>query len=222
MIVDIVSKLRNHLAKPITDEPGVVYLLCEARKLLEKERPDPKPFALWMFCHWALHVDLSKSNTTLEFLRRVDNFVTNTVAGFAGNGPWSFLDEHRLFREFVYLDNFRNQLKELLSSYSLPTDLCDQDDRWFAFLSAYGGVIEDGTLSSETSKSESLTAVEKVTFRKGAQLSSQNHVSFTIQWDIVLKDGRVCRTEVDAKPALNMLFHLIHVIPARIATPVGS
>jgi hypothetical protein len=156
MTRDIVAKLREHLAVPIRDEPGVVYLLCEVRKLLERERPDPKPFALWMFCHWALHVDLSHSKTTLEFLQRVDNFVLNTVAGFTGDGPWSCVDEGHLLRDFAYLDTFRNQLREVLGSYDLCTDLCDNDESWYAFLSAYAGVIEDGTLSSNADKSDPL------------------------------------------------------------------
>ena len=83
---DIVAKLRKHFAVTIRDEPArVVYLLCEVRKLLERARPNPKPFALWMFCHWALHVDLRHSKTALEFLQHADNFGLNTVAKLAGN-----------------------------------------------------------------------------------------------------------------------------------------
>ena len=79
MTRDIIGKLRDHLAEPVETECAVVYLLAEVRKILEREKPDPKPFALWMHCHWALHVNLTRTPTTIAFLHRVDDFVTATV-----------------------------------------------------------------------------------------------------------------------------------------------
>ena len=58
----IVDKLRLHLRKPIESECAVVYLLAEVRKLRERDHADHKMEALWMYCHWALHVDLAKYN----------------------------------------------------------------------------------------------------------------------------------------------------------------
>jgi hypothetical protein len=149
---DIVSKLRDHLSNPVDSECTVVYLLSAVRKLLERDDPGHKHFALWMYCHWALHVDLGSPTTTLHFLEQVDDFVTSNVAGLTPNRPYGLLDSHRLFREFVYWDAFRNQLTSVLKSYSLPTDLCDNDNTWFSFLCAYAGVIEDGTLSAESKR----------------------------------------------------------------------
>jgi len=109
-------------------------------------------------------VDLSRENTTLHFLERIDSFVFNRVSGFPGDGNCSFLDEHHLLREFLYLDTFRDQLRAFLHSYDLPTPLCDDDKAWFSFVSAYAGVIEDGALSS--GKADNLKAIEEVTFMK--------------------------------------------------------
>ena len=44
---DITRKLRNHLSQPVNTECAVVYLLAEVRKILERDKLDPKPFALW-------------------------------------------------------------------------------------------------------------------------------------------------------------------------------
>src|SRR2546426_10116453 len=74
MIKDITEKLRKHLAGGVRTECRVVYLLAEIRKILEEEKPDPRPMALWMFCHWALHVNLSRSGTTAHFLEQIDAF----------------------------------------------------------------------------------------------------------------------------------------------------
>lgn len=60
-------------------------------------------------------------------------------------------------------------------------------------------------------------AVEKVIFRKGRPLASDNHVPFTIRWDIALKDGRTFMVEVEAeaKPAMNMVSYGIRLLPSR-------
>lgn len=128
------SKLRNHLDKPTFDEPWVVTFCAEFGSCWRDTRLIRSRSLCGCFVIGALHVDLTRPKTTLSFLQRVDKFVTHTVAGFKGSGPWSVMDEHRLFREFVYLDTFRSQLKEVLVSYELPTDLCDQDTFWFRFL----------------------------------------------------------------------------------------
>jgi hypothetical protein len=134
MTKDIMGKLRDHLGRQVDTECAVVYLLAEVRKILERERPDPKPFALWMHCHWALHVNLARTPTTVAFLRRVDDFVTATVHGFAPNGPYTMIDSHNLFREFVYLETFRAQFHEFLETSKLPVELCTDDSKWFKFL----------------------------------------------------------------------------------------
>jgi hypothetical protein len=142
MTKDIVGKLMKHLSKPIDDEPGVVYLLAEVRKLLERDDPTHSNRALWMYCHWALHVDLTTPGATMDFLKRVDRWVTNTVAYLTPSGAWEFLEEWNLFRDFIFLDTFRQQLRGFLAGYGLPLSLCDQDTQWYAFIGAYGGVIE--------------------------------------------------------------------------------
>jgi hypothetical protein len=59
-------KLNAFLADPVDSECKVVYLLCEVRKLLERVPAHQRPFALNMYCHWALHVDLHGSGVDGE------------------------------------------------------------------------------------------------------------------------------------------------------------
>jgi hypothetical protein len=198
---DIVGKLMSHLSKPIDDEPKVVYLLAEVRKLLERDDPTHSSGALWMYCHWALHVDLTSPGTTMDFLKRVDRWITNTVAYLTPSGPWEFFEEDHLFRDFIFLDTFRQQLRGFLASYKLPLSLCDLDEQWYAFLEAYGGVIEDGKLSTKSDKKDELGAVREVIFTKGESLTADHHVPFVIQWNIELKDGRTIRANVETVPA---------------------
>src|SRR5262245_50672197 len=98
MVKDIISKLREHLSASVNTECRAVYLLAEVRKVIDDEKPRPWPLALWLHCNWALHVDLSQPNTTIDLLRKIDNFVLNRniVDLPKPTGEFSFIDEHHL------------------------------------------------------------------------------------------------------------------------------
>lgn len=194
----IVEKLRQHLSSSIDTECKVVYLLCEVRKLLDKEPPDPAPFALRLYCHWALHVDLSYKSTTMHFLEKVDSYVFNKLN--LGETKETLLAEHALFQEFVYLETFRKELSQFLAMQALPTSICDEDARWFSFLTAYAGVIEDGSLTCQSKGPDKLKIVERVTFTKSARNTADGHVPFDMKWDILLKDKRRLGIEVGTQP----------------------
>jgi hypothetical protein len=225
MIKDVTEKLRRHLAGGVKTECRVVYLLAQIRKILEEEKPKPRPMALWMFCHWALHVNLSRSGATSHFLHQIDAFTINkNIKGLPKpDGKFSFADEHCLSKDLLFLTNFRQQLRDFLHCKKFSTRICDNDKSWFGFMSAYAGVIEDGTLSIEGVNK--LRVVDKVTFTKGRSLSRDHHVPFTVQWDIHLKDRRIVRmdlkTVLNAPANSNMYFSGLTLIPAPIAPPVA-
>ncbi len=212
MTKDIVGKLEALLNQPIDSECKVVYLLAEVRKLLERDDPEHKMGSLWMYCHWALHVDLESPKTTEGFLEKVDRWVTNTVAYLTPSGAWTFREEYNLFKDFVYLNTFRHQLRVFLAAYKLPTTVCSDNSQWNRFIQEYGGVIEDGTLAA-VGKKGTLKAVERVTFEKGDDLTTGNHVPFVIRWTIQLKDGRSLITSVETVPGNleSMTSHLLEI-----------
>ena len=197
---DIIRKLRDHLARPLDTECAVVYLLAEVRKVLERDHT--KPPALWMRCHWALHVDLTKTRTTCEFLRPVDDYIVNTIAGFQKDP--NYRDQSGwLFRELSFSDSFRGQLREFFEIHGLPTALCDDERSWAAFLSVYAKVTEDGGLSARSGK---LRAIDKVVFKRGRMpIAADGLFDFIVQWDIHLKDGRVVRAGFEPKANLKLL-----------------
>ena len=200
----IIEKLRGHLSRSIDTECKVGYLLCEVRKLLDKQRPEPTPFALRLYCHWALHVHLSRPATTMPFLGKVDSYVYDKLN--AGETKETLLAEHALFQEFVYLETFRKELLQFLAMHDLPTSLCDKNARWFRFLAAYAGVIEDGSLTCRSNEPDKLKIVTRVTFTKGAPRTPEGHVPFGIKWDILLKDRRTLEVEVGTQ-ANHKLMH---------------
>ena len=112
----IVGKLRALLADGIDSECEVVYLLCEIRKLFDKTPAPARPFALNMYCHWALHVDLSGTDTIMPFLQQIDAYVDGVLVG-----PEDFGASNRMVRDFIFLDTFKSQLRDFLAGYGLPT-----------------------------------------------------------------------------------------------------
>ncbi len=188
----IIGKLRAALSDAVDSECKVVYVLAESRKLLEKYPPDPIPFALKLYCHWALHIDLKFSKTTLPFLERVDKFVDGVLAG-----RLNVVEEDRMFREFVFLDTFRQQFGEFLRAYDLPTPVCDEDPHWHEFLKNYAGIIEDGSLSCKA-EPNSLKLVSEVVFTKGRPTTWDSYLPFDLSWNIVLLDGRTMIVDVNA------------------------
>jgi len=188
----IIDKLRIALSENITQECQVVYILAESRKLLEKYPPDPAPFALKMYCHWALHIDLTHPSTTEPFLRRVDKLVESFLARSS-----DIDEERRVFCEFAFWGTFRQQFREFLKAYALPTALSDEDKRWHDFLRCYARVIEDGSLCCQ-SKAERHKYVEKVIVEKGGPRPGDNSSAFSLAWNIALLDGRSLTVDVYA------------------------
>lgn len=204
----IIEKLCAALSNEVDNECKVVYILCESRKLFQKYPPYPIPFALKLYCHWALHVDLTFSRTTAPFLEQVDKFAADVLA----DEP-NVAEQHQMLREFVFLDTFRQQLRQFLKSYDLPTAVCDEDLRWHEFLKLYAGIIEDGSLSCQVETGR-LKLVSKVIFTKGRTITSGSYIPFDLSWKIVLLDGKTMTVEVNAAalPDGNeMIFHAIRL-----------
>ncbi len=189
----IVEKLRVVLSGEVNDECKVTYVLAEVRKLLDKFPPDPAPFALKLYCHWALHVDLTHPGTTKHFLERVEKFVDSVFAGST-----NVVYEHQMFREFIFWDTFKEQLTRFLKAYDLPTGVCENDSRWHEFLKNYAGVIEDGSLSCNSGIA--LKSVQEVVFTKGRARENDSYIPFDLSWNIVLTDGRTMTVDVSAAP----------------------
>jgi hypothetical protein len=205
----IVGKLARILRDRLDGECKVVYILAECRKLMEKYPPDPVPLALKMYCHWALHVDLTQPATTGDFLTKIDDFVHSVLSGSS-----DIVEEYRIFREFAFLDSFRAQFRAFLKSYDLPTQLCEEDRRWHEFLNYYGKVIEDGTLRC-VSKSRRLQFVSQVNISKAEPRPGDAIAPFDLAWEIVLQDGKIIDVDVYGAPMPDGQQMLVHGIQVR-------
>src|SRR5579862_6045433 len=181
----IIAKLRAVLNSGIDSECKVVYVIAECRKLLETYPPDPKPFALQLYFHWALHLNLTQDHTTKNFLKRVDAYVASV---FAGNSD--IAGEHRMTMDFGALHTFRQELGPFLRAYNLPTDVCDHDPLWDQFVEQYSGVIEDGSLTC-TDKDLELMLIDSVVFKKSNRPGIDRVLPFDMQWEMFKEKKKV-------------------------------
>lgn len=194
----IVTKLNVFLADSINSECKVVYLLCEIRKLLEHIPPLQRPFALNMYCHWALHVDLHGKDTVALFLRQVDDYAHGVLVG-----PEDVALSSRMVGELLSLSSLRSQLRAFCLTKGIRTDLADDEVRWNEFVRHYAGVIEDGSLMIR-SQDHGLRHVKHVRFTKGGAARGEfAQIPFDMMWHIALLDGRAIELSVNARPAMS-------------------
>lgn len=175
----IVEKLTAFVADPITTECQVVYILAEVRKLDEMSGKNA-PQTLRMFLHWGLHVDLEGPGTIKTFVERIDDVVVNLL-GTGAATPQAVAAETELYKEVTYFDQFRNELRDFLGGWGIPTTFCDDDEKWFDFVAAYTRVIEDGSLVGKNKK-----MVETVTFLKDDKNAPPGGLAY--KWDIMFND----------------------------------
>jgi hypothetical protein len=191
----IIEKLRRILSDPVDSECKVVYILAESRKLLEPSR-DPNLFALKLYCHWAVHVDLRDSRVTLPFLQGAEKYSLSVLQGNS-----DIPGEHNVLKDLVGLETFRQHFRSFLNIYAIPPNVCDDDGLWHQFLTHYAGVIEDGSLTCSVRKSEPnpLTLVEKVTVKKGRDQPGFK-MPFSLVWTILFQKQHDRKgLEVEAK-----------------------
>ena len=189
----ILTKLNTILADPIDSECKVVYVLCEIRKFQDKLPADQRPFALNMYCHWALHIDLSGTGTIMAFLTRLDEFVDGYLVG-----PEDVAARNRMALELFFRDTFKSQLHEFFVTNGVRTDLTDNDARWNEFVKHYAGVIEEGSL---VYRAQGLKHVKQVTFTKSRDATGElaQMMPFDMRWRVALVDGRRFDIDVNAR-----------------------
>jgi len=201
----IVMKLNAFLADPVDSECKVVYLLCEVRKLLERVPPPQRPFALNMYCHWALHVDLNGKDTIEPFLQQVDAHVDGVL-----NGHMDLKASDRMIREFALLDAFRSQLRDFLRANGIRSDVTDDDAHWNDFVRHYAGVIEDGSLALSPKHQGIVKHVRELTFTKGRNAIGTTLLPFDMTWSAELLNGQFLDITVNARPSLTGGQALLH------------
>src|SRR5579863_4303820 len=80
MTPDIIRKLTSELAEPITTERQVVYILCQVRKIVDRDSNKQRWKSLKLYCDWAMHPDLTFDSRTRPFIQEIENYLLATMS----------------------------------------------------------------------------------------------------------------------------------------------
>jgi hypothetical protein len=135
-----VNKLAAGLAKPLTSEEQVVYVLSLVRKLLEYDKLERKAYyhaSLTFYCNWALHTRIERSSGG-QLLRHLDSEIPTLLAGKPIRKPATSPDNYvhgsaePKIIHILPLASFQLQLGVLLSHYNIK-----QHDSWWEDIFKY-------------------------------------------------------------------------------------
>jgi hypothetical protein len=160
MTPDIVRKLAVVLSRGVRSEPQALYVLVQARKILErveieKEKLNDKTPCrypvLKLYGNWVAHIGL-EYGLAKEIVKEVDRLYPRIISGTLTD------EEKEPFRSRFSFREFRREFDQFLVDHNLPQF---RTSAWRSFLLHFLGVIQDCPLSCEV-KDGSLKHVDTV------------------------------------------------------------
>lgn len=183
----ILTKLERLLAHGIRSEAEAVYLMVEARKLLEQQAAKKRYEYLTFHCDWALHAELSRNATGQRILKMFDAANVHLKAGVGLEKlPDLLRTEIDRISKMRY---FEQQFESFLQNNGLPTLESSRSDGWIHFVHFYAQIVEDCPLVM-TAKSASTTIVSVTLQLELAKKIAHGDVFFQVRWIIRDKSGR--------------------------------
>lgn len=128
---ELAFKLETALSRPITEECHVVYILAEARKLLERvsDRENRYP-VLKFYCNWVLHPEIENTKAINELLTKIEEAVLQP--------------DYRpsVMLEFVDFEHFRKEAGEFFEENGISNSF-QQYSYWKKFRTYLIRVLKD-------------------------------------------------------------------------------
>jgi hypothetical protein len=188
---EIARKLSLELRKGDTfTEPRVVYLLVQARKLLEMMN-DSDFETLKFYCDWVLHVKLDRKGAS----NVIKLFESIQKAADEGNAELYESRSMWLFRQVLSADTFRNQLIDVLSRNEIPADLFTDYANWYEFLHHYGAIIDGVPLELRLKSANQITSVIVTRDEDpGLPVPGNRKFLFALVWSPFKSDGSPTNT----------------------------
>lgn len=140
---DIVEKLNRELEQTICDERQVVYILVEARKLLEQQGT-LENFRGFKLCgDWAVHPKLRGPDA-----QQILAYFNAYEIEHAKSGVTMAEFQPKPLQGFLSLKRFREEMMESLQPYGVEVDRIASGEFWKSFVQFYMSVIEDCPLEA--------------------------------------------------------------------------
>ena len=150
----IISKLNAEFEQPITTERQVVYILVDARKLLENVQQLKRFPALSLCMDWAVHPALD-GKPALAILTHFNVY----EAEFRKSGVTMTEFDLEPLNEFLALSSFRAEFIASLAEQGADTTALESDEYWRCFIQHYMGVIQDRPLQAVDDSGRIVVAV---------------------------------------------------------------
>jgi hypothetical protein len=189
---EIARKLSLELQKgDAFTEPRVVYVLVQARKLLETMN-DRDFETLKFYCDWVLHVKLDRNKGASNVIKLFESI---QKAADEGNAELYESRSTWLFEQVLSADAFRNQLIDVLSRNEIPAEFFTDDVRWHDFLNHYGAIIQGVPLELKVRSANQITSVI-VTRQEdpGSPVPGNRKFLFALLWSPFDSDGSPTNT----------------------------
>jgi hypothetical protein len=180
---DITSKLNAELDQEIVSEMQVVYILVEARKLLEQQQTLDKFRAFKLCSDWAVHPKLRGPDSQM-ILKHFDAYETEhqksgvTVAEF----------QLEPLHEFMTYARFRAEFIEALSPHDVEVGQLSSDAFWQPFIQHYTAVIQDCPLEATDNNTQLVSHVTGLAWPK-KMADAMYPGKRVIQWNWTLKNS---------------------------------
>jgi hypothetical protein len=180
---DIVAKLNRELGHEIVSERQVVYILVEARKLLEQQETLDNFRSFKLCSDWAVHPKL-RGPDAQAVLRHFDAYETE----YRRTGVT--MAEYQLvpLRDFMSHERFRSEFIEALSPHDIAVDRLAFDAFWRPFIQHYTSVIQDCPLEAVDNNTQLVTHVSALAW-PSKQAEAAYPGKRVIQWNWTLKDS---------------------------------
>src|ERR1700676_2242347 len=184
--MDIVKKLKAHLAKGITTEADALYLLTEVRKLLEQEQLKRAFHYLTFHCDWTVHSKLEGPGAQAVLKHFGEANIHLRAGAELKDLPADLRNEIDRLSKLTY---FKRELSQLLKDKGLPDLSASRPDAWSHFFHLYAKIIEDCPLVV-TAKNAGAT-IEMVTVHfELAKEQIEGEMLYKITWTVSDKNGQ--------------------------------
>ena len=134
---EIVEKLDSFLNghMPFTEECHVIYLLVEARKVLDHDNNRKYP-VLRFYCNWSVHTDKDSTQEMEAIMKDIYQDVEKKISN-----PALVSGETKVIG-FMYMEDLQVEMTKFLREYQLPTSLTGESN-WLEFVKLFVKILAD-------------------------------------------------------------------------------
>jgi hypothetical protein len=177
----IVEKLNREFNRKICSERQVVYILIEARKLLEQQGT-LENFRGFKLCgDWAVHPKLRGPDAQM-ILGYFDAYETECQKSGVTMAEFQL----KPLRDFLSLKTFREEMIASLAPHGVDTDIVTDETFWKPFVQRYMSVIQDCPLEAWEQNTKFVSHVSAQAWPK-EMVNGMYPGKRVVQWNWTLK-----------------------------------